>query len=87
MEHDENPAGEEPALANGLTEGAPGKEPPRDRPPPDAAGARARRPSSRMPANSLFYERILPLLLIVLLIAVAALIIVIVWGVVTGTYA
>jgi hypothetical protein len=40
-----------------------------------------------MPANSLFYERIVPLLLIVLLMAVLALVVLIVWGVVTGTYA
>lgn len=54
---------------------------------PITSGGRARRPSSHMPSNSLFYERIVPLLLIVLLIAVAALVVFIVWGVAAGTYA
>ncbi len=54
---------------------------------PAPAVPKVRRPSSRMPRNSLFFERIVPLLLIVLLVGVAALILFIVWGVLTGTYA
>lgn len=40
-----------------------------------------------MPRNSLFFERIVPILLILLVVGVAALILFIVWGVLTGAYA
>lgn len=68
-------------------------EPPLDDRPATAAldssapEGRARRPSSRMPRDSVFYERVVPLLLIILVLAVAALLVIILWGVLTGTYA
>lgn len=56
-------------------------------PPASPENPSPRRPSSRMPRNSLFFERIVPILLIMLVVGVVALILFIVWGVLTGAYA
>lgn len=56
-------------------------------PPASPKKTPSRRPSSRMPRNSLFFERIVPILLILLVVGVVALILFIVWGVLTGAYA
>ncbi len=87
MAHEAMNASQEPGADDGSAGSQPGDGSGHAGHSPITSARQARRPSSRMPANSLFYERIVPLLLIVLLMAVLALVVLIVWGVVTGTYA